>query len=84
MIYRCGPALEIPSDPPQFRNKLGRLRNSVIRFSVLVKSPDQFRVLQIIAAVFPEITIMGGIFLEIVVKVSVLVHVTSSFLITAT
>ncbi len=69
-----GPALEIPADAPQLGDELGRLGDGVIGLGVFVEGLDQFRVLQVVAAVFPEIPVRGRILLQVVVEIPVLVQ----------
>ena len=74
VVHRGGSSLKVPADAAQFRNELGRLGNGVVSFGVFLKGLDQFRILQIVAAVFTEVTVRGGMFLQIVIVIAVLIH----------
>ena len=69
-----GPTLEIPADAAQLGDELRGLGDGVVGLGVLVEGLDQIRVVQIVAAVLAEVAVAGGVFLQVVVKVAVLVH----------
>ena len=79
MVDRCGTALEIFADAAELRDKLRGLGDRVISLCILIESLDQFRVVQIIAAVFAKVSVLRGIFLQIVVIIAIFVHVVLPF-----
>ena len=79
VIDRCGTALEIPADAAELRNELGGLGDRVIALRVLIKGFDQLRILQVIPAVLPEISVVGRIFFEVIIKISVFIHLEIPF-----
>ena len=79
VVHRGGTSLEIPADAPKFRNELGRLSNGVVSLGILLEGLDQLRILQIVSAVFSEISLRGGMFLQIVVVIAVLIHNNAHF-----
>ena len=74
VVDRRRPALKITADAAQFRDELGGLGDGVVGLRVFVEGLDQLGVLQIIAAVFSEVPVLGGVFLQIVIKVAIFIH----------
>ena len=79
VIDRCGSALEILADAAKLCDKLRRLCDRVIGFCIFVEGLDQLRILKIVPAKFSKIPVLGGIFLQIVVKIAIFVHVILPF-----
>ena len=79
VIDRCGSALEILADAAELCDKLRRLCDRVIGFCIFVEGLDQLRIFKIVPAIFAEISVLGGIFFQIVVKIAIFVHVILPF-----
>ena len=79
VVDRRGPALEIPADPAELGDELGGLGDRVVGLRVFIEGLDQLRVLQVVAAVFSEIPVLGGIFFQVIVKISVFIHGVAPF-----
>ena len=75
MVDRCGASLEVSADAAQLSDKLSGLRDCVIGFRILIESIDQLGVIQIVSSIFSEIAILIRIFFQVVVVISVLIHV---------
>ena len=67
------------ADAAELCDKLGRLCDRVIGFCIFVEGLDQLRIFKIVPAIFAEISVLGGIFFQIVVKIAIFVHVILPF-----
>ena len=79
VVDRGGTTLKIPADAAELRDELRGLGDGVVAFRVLIERLDQLRIFQIVAAVFSKISVLGRVFLQVVVEIPVFVHVILSF-----
>ena len=79
MVDRCGTALEILADAAELCNELRGLGDGIVSLCIFIKSLDQLGIFKIVAAIFSEISVLRGILLEIIVKITIFVHVILPF-----